>query len=305
MNDETTAWYCHGCKRSGNAISFLAEHEGVSRMEARRWLADEYDSEFREPEGGAKGMWRKHFAEVSEEPDVVNPPLAEDLIARFLPMDPGARYYMIQRGFSPETLDQWYIGWDEISERVTIPVFDNDDQLVGFKGRSVDPEVKPKYKILGDRPEGQRRRYGFFPYKKAQIVFGLDRTGQRNKLIVCEGELNAIALHQMGFDNAVGVGGSDFSEYQANLLRWHADELILFFDQDDAGEQAVWGWYDEHDKFHPGIYDMLSGVMTLHVVPEHDWGDPADMLNSGPHLAAELIEEAVPAISYRYRKLVS
>ena len=67
MNVETTAWMCHGCKRKGNAVSFVADFEGISNLQARRLLREAYDTTFREPEeGSAVKEWDTHFQKKEE-----------------------------------------------------------------------------------------------------------------------------------------------------------------------------------------------------------------------------------------------
>lgn len=320
MNDRTTAWHCFSCKKSGNAVSFLADHEGVSILEARRWLRDAYDTDWREPTGGMTGWWHERFY---GNPDVeleVNPALDESVLDRFYVdwyvalqdveggSDDPVLNYMFDRGFTAETLTSWEIGYDERRERFTIPVRDEEDSLIGFKARSWNPDNKPKYLAIGDR---NWPIYGFRPYQKSQVVFGMNEAGENDVLIICEGELNAIAMHQAGFTNAVAVSGSEVSERQANIIRWHADEVILFFDslkidddgntvKDTAGQRCTWGWSDGKGRYHPGAVDLLEPHMTVRVVDEH-LGDPAEM---NPDEIAKLIESAQTSVSLRFRSQV-
>lgn len=302
MNDETTQWFCHGCKRYGNAITFLAEHEGVSPLTARRWIRDEYDSVWREPEGGATGQWRRRF-QNPETGSEVNPPLDEELLDDF-PSTPQSEEYLRQRGFSGRIILDWELGWDPRSEMVTIPVRDDEGRLVGIKGRAVDPEAKPKYKAIGDATSSYTR-YGFPTYEKSRVVFGLDRVDP-GWLVVCEGELNVIALHQMNVTNAVGIAGSNLSEIQAALLINKADEITLWLDEDQAGFAAIWGWVDEKEKFHPGIWEALSPHMTLRIVhsPKEGW-DAADYLKNGVEGPCRgIVQGALPAMRERYDHMV-
>lgn len=290
MRDDTTAWYCFGCKRSGNAVTFLAEYEGVSELEARRWLREAYGGGFREPEGGAAREWirdRMAAQERAEAPEQTY--LDESLLDRYW-VDWADAYmeweqtkcggpvgYMFNRGFEPETLMDWEIGYDDRGQRFTIPVRDHEGRLVGFKGRAWDPERKPKYLVLGDKP-GRTARYGYPTYEKSLVVFGLHKAepAPHRPLILVEGELNRIAMHQKGWPNCGGIAGSDLSPAQARLIRDYADEAILFFDSDPAGDSAAWGWTDEKGRFHPGAVDALEPFMRVGVVPPHE-GDPADM----------------------------
>ena len=115
---------------------------------------------------------------------------------------------MLDRGFTPGDLDDWGIGYDHDSQRITIPVCDADGNLVGFKGRAWRKKAHPKYLVLGDK-EGRRERYGFPTFDKSRVVFGLDRAADSvtQKLVLVEGEIDVMSLWVMGIP-ASGVGGS-------------------------------------------------------------------------------------------------
>jgi DNA primase len=161
--------------------------------------------------------------------------------------------YMFDRGFAPDVLDKFEVGWDKISERISLPVRTADGSLVGFKARSIDRQ--PRYIVLGG-PE-----YGFEPYPTRKILFGLDKAEIKDEIIVCEGELNAIALHQHGYKNAVGISGKVISDEQAELIKQYGQKVVLIFDEvEDAISNAK----------------KLRTLLPTTVVPEHD-KDPADM----------------------------
>jgi DNA primase len=99
------------------------------------------------------------------------------------------------------------------------------------------------------------------------------------RLVLCEGEMNAIACRAAGVDNAVAIGTTSITSEQVWLLRAHADELVFFYDSDDAGENAVWG-YASDGRWYPGLVEKLSPYFRLYVVDDHE-GDPADMMRDG------------------------
>jgi DNA primase len=282
MNLVTTAYMCHGCKRRGNAVTFLADLEEISNITATRFLRERYDTNFREPEkGSAVAEWETYFA---KDPDPImnsGPEAVDEAWIDSFQVDwqatksylqnhdqaygPGEEImaYMFERGFTPETLEEWDMGYDGHADRFTIPIRDADKTLVGFKGRSHDPERTPKYIILGGE------NYGFDPYPVSSIVFGLDKVESPcESLIVCEGELNVIAMHQKGYTNAVALGGSNHSERQHRLLRSHCDHAILFFDSDHAGFEAT-----------ARTIELLQPFMRVSVIDDHE-GDPANMTPS-------------------------
>jgi DNA primase len=291
MNIETTNWYCHGCHEKGNAVSFAADYLGISPIEATRMLREVYQPGFINPEArNTSDEVRRIFDKNREEHDEPEQPqLDESVLERFgtdwfaveKAVNNGDETYgldyMLGRGFGPEVLTDWEIGYDESSRRITIPVRDLEGTLIGFKARAID-DRHPKYLVLGDRP-GKRERYGWPCYHTSRVVFGLDRAvrmeDEPRHLVVCEGELNAIALQVAGFPG-VAINGSQFSLTQANLLRQEADAVTIFFDyfkRNDEGELVP----DVAGRDGAvAVMDALKPFMVVRVVHGHE-GDPASM----------------------------
>lgn len=278
MNIDSTAFMCHGCKRSGNAITFLAEFENISIMQATRFLHEYFGGSGSDPDAySARVELEKLFAEQDEknrESQELDPELPEDLLDRYLidwrsvakadPIPPWGDY-IFDRGFTPKTLTSWDIGYDDDSSRIVIPVRDHFGQLIGFKARAWEEGRQPKYLVLGS---GEWDRYHV-----SRNVFGLHRaaahmaqTGER-VLIVVEGELNVIACWQMGIFNVVGVNGSNFSETHKLLVSRFSDKVIVWFDCDNAGYEGTLL-----------VCDTLGPILPVSVVPDHDF-DAADAIN--------------------------
>lgn len=313
MNDgssdqsKATVWKCHGCGRAGNAITFVAEHEGITKQKATQWLRELYASDFRAPKGGISAEFEERLQrrerEAELDPDIrtISWKRYDKLFevdwhwAAENNMHEPAVAYLLDRGFTPDTLTSWRIGYDPISQRLTIPVTNIDGELVGIKGRTWQPKskVKNKYMILGDKP-GMPKRYGFGRYEKSRVVFGLDRWFTEGKLVLVEGELDVIALAQIGIA-AVCTGSSSVSREQAVMLRDYADELVLYFDLDNAGINAIAGYQAESGEWKPGLVERLGPFMRVNVIVNHD-GDPAFYQE---HERAseifELVRNAVPA----------
>ena len=291
MNKETGLFRCKACHWQGNAFDFVIGIKRCSQIEALRFLRERYGQDYREPEGGAVALERQKIeAEWAARTQVVKPRLPAEWewlgpqgafhIDWRDPAHPAA-LYMRERGFAPEVLEDWQLGFDSWTDRITIPVRDEHGVLVGFKGRTWQPDVRPKYLILGDTADRRPRYgvgYGFGLYEPAEHVFALDRVIPRKtgRVVGVEGELNVIALHSYGVPDAIGFGMSWFSDAQLRLVRWYADQLVSFLDSDDAGERATWGYEDEKGKEHPGLVERLLAFMDVRVVPPHD-GDPASM----------------------------
>ena len=315
--DKATRWHCHGCKRSGTAISFLAEHEGISRQQARDSLKETYAPGFIEPEGGKisvefeKRLGRLQQGEGDEsEGSLITWEQYHDQFG----VDWSDAYaagveaelsdwsaYILDRGFTPADLEEWAIGYDPRSNRITIPVCDASGSIVGVKARYVGEKRRDKngkkiakYLVIGDRAD-RPPRYGFTRYEKSQYIFGLDSV-YTDWAVLCEGELDVMALRRAGYPS-VGTGSAALSATQAHLLRDHFDSLILFFDSDTAGENTIWGyWKSDGDgkQWREGIVEKLEPFMSLKVVGFHV-SDPAKLLAAGrTRMLAHLLKHAVP-----------
>ena len=291
MNVQTTAFMCHGCKMSGNAIHLVAEVKQITMPGAERWIRETYGISLDGPKGGSMvAETEARFAEKEPEPEPVLAPrswlsstkldwFADDLIE--------GQMYMLSRGFTRETMDNWDIGYDYIFDHMTIPVFQPDGQFWGAKGRAYRPDRHPKYMVLGDR---STPRFGFHPYDASKIVPGLHRNRSYKTVVICEGELNAIALSQMGVERPVAIGMSYFSRRHAELVIREADEVILYFDHGNAGYECVFGSVQASGRHRPGALEMLDPFMKVRVVtPTPD--DPADLLQQ------ERSEEALELIA--------
>ena len=288
MNAETTAFICYACKARGNAVHFVSYVLEISPLAAIRFLREAYQP------GGINPDARSMVDEMREalappEPEQKQPILSEAVLDSYAvdwnlvhealmtnsmmasEVPEAMSYALIDRGFSAQTLNDWECGYDPDSERFVITVRDEQGQLIGFKARAPDSR-QPKYFVLGDRP-GKDKRYGFPCYLTGKVVFGLHRSV--GDLVICEGELNAIACHQAGVP-AVAINGSNLTDHQASLIRDKATSVTIFMDTDEAGDRCTWGWWDERHQWHPGVVERLSPFMSVKVVEPHE-SDPAAM----------------------------
>lgn len=270
-----TSYNCFTCGMRGTAITFLAEYEGVSPITAKRWLRERF----------AKDVVLSRGNLVDQINDILNVPetkgrtplrlLSEsevedrgvDWIAAYMEWiqtknSPEPFNYMFDRGFEPETLLDFQVGYDEISGRFSIPIRDADGNLVGFKGRAWWPEAQAKYLALGGD------EYNFETYSVSRVLFGLEKAKQfmpTDPLIVREGELNVMAIHQAGHYNCVGISGCNLSETQIGLIKAYSDKAIIWFDKySDSGKAAR----------------KLNSYMPVLICEETD-KDPADLMREG------------------------
>lgn len=264
MNARTSRWRCRSaaCGLKGNAVDYLMTLKGFTRSEATRVLSERYGGPENSVEAGALSAELERIRAMRETHEETRIVLTEDeYLDRFAlhwpaggsPDDfPPPMSYMLRRGFEAKTLNQFAIGYDEMSDRITIPVYDAEGILVGIKGRAWD-ERHPRYISIGDAVR-RDPRYGFNTYHKSQHVFGLDVARRETSVVVVEGELNVIALWQMGIP-AVAAAGSDFSERQGSLIASAFVDVTIYFDGDEAG-----------DKGAERVMQMLSPYLPLRVV---------------------------------------
>lgn len=295
MNVETTLFYCAGCGWRGNAVHFLSRYKQISETVARRLLEERYGGELTAPiEDLAKEVKEimKDYSFMMGDFPIRKIP-SESWIDNFRVdwdhYDFSFIKYMIDRGFYSTTLIDWEIGYDQYSNRITIPIRDHEGKLVGFKGRQWKEDPKyPRYMILGDKIGSEK--YGFDPYRKSEFVFGLDRIyfnkrGASDIAILCEGELNVLSLYQKGFVG-IGVAGSEFSDTQCELITKYLNEVIVFFDNDESGSKGT-----------KKVVEMLSPHMEVKVVLNAP-GDAAELSRED---IQDLISAAQPALVLKTR----
>jgi DNA primase len=305
---KATFWHCFGCKRNGNAISFLAEHEHINRMRAAAQLKERFAPGFIAPRSGMKRELEEHLARRNNKAEIGMPFLSWEMYHKRFGVEWGyyaEMYrdepdvaYMLDRGFTPAMLEEWAIGYDYLSKRITIPVCDPDSNLVGIKGRAWKPDAKPKYMVLGDTIRTLRKRgepYGFEPYEKSLVVFGLDKWGECQTYVFCEGEIDVMSFWRVDIP-AFCIGGSWLSETQAKIIRRYADEVVIFFDNDKAGRRGMWGYTNDEGEHKPGAVEMLEKFVRVRIAPKHML-DANVLMRNGKHKRMhELVAAARPAL---------
>lgn len=258
----TQSYYCFGCGAGGDAITFIKNIENLAYTEAVTLLAersglplpaDGYDNTVAKMKRrmlDANREAAKFFHNSLFTPEgkkgldyFLDRGLTQDTIRHFgLGFAPdkwdGLLRHMKSKGFTEQELvaadlakktQKGYI-IDTYRNRAMFPIIDVKGSVIAFGGRVLD-DSKPKYINTSDT----------LVYKKSQGVFALNfaKRGTDKTLILCEGYMDVIAYHQAGFENAVAGLGTAFTPEQAKLISKYAEEVILSYDNDEAGQNAT------------------------------------------------------------------
>ena len=260
---DSQSFYCFGCGAGGDVITFIKQIENLEYIEAVKFLAQRAGMTMPEDnrlEDRAARL-KKRIFEINK------------TAARFfydtLKSEKGREglNYFLQRQLIPATINHFGLGfapdswhdtvnflkskgfsdeeilaaglgakskngglYDVYRRRVMFPIIDLRGNILGFGGRVLD-NSKPKYINTSDTPI----------YKKTRNLFALNFAKNTNdrKIILCEGYMDVIALHQAGFENAVACLGTALTDEQARLVSTYADEVITCYDSDEAGQKAT------------------------------------------------------------------
>ena len=258
---ETTSFYCFGCGAGGDAITFIKRLNNLDYVEAVRFLASRAGMPAPDEQDDAGNIKRRILAMNKDVArfyfDCLNADMGRDArrylrgraltdgtIRRFgLGYSPPGYYdtsnHLKKLGYTEEEMlaggvikrGQRGGTYDFFHDRVMFPIIDLRGNVIAFGGRRMGDEGGPKYLNSGDTPV----------FKKSRNMFALNvaKKSKSRRYILCEGYMDAIALHQGGFDTAVAPLGTAFTTEQARLLSNYADELVLSYDSDEAGQKAT------------------------------------------------------------------
>ena len=258
-------YYCFGCGAGGNVITFLMEYENATFQEAVKTLSHragvslpevEYSEEMRKKESRRAKLLEvnkeaaKYYYYLLRSPKgqtgyryLAGGKLSEETMKKFgLGYADGARSdlsaYLRSKGYADDLIkESGLAGFDEkrgmhdkFWNRVMFPIQDVNHRVIGFGGR-VMGDAKPKYL---NSPETA-------VFDKSRNLYGLNfaRTARTGNIILCEGYMDVIAMHQAGFGQAVASLGTAFTAGQAGLLKRYAEEVLLAYDSDGAGTNAA------------------------------------------------------------------
>jgi DNA primase len=261
------SWWCYGCNKGGDIFAFLMEAENKEFNELIREYAEKFDIVLRQlsPSERQRFAYHKRLYKVLE--------AATDIFHTHLMWSPdavGARVYLEHRGLRSETLTEFRVGyapdsWDWLYKQLIAKGFSEKDIITAglakarrnskgaydyFRNRIVFPiQTNGKIMGFGGRVMGgsDGAKYVNTPntpvFSKRRTVYGLVQARptirERGAVVIVEGYMDVLGLHQAGYKNAISIMGITLSKEQAELLSHHAKRAIVALDPDEAAEIAI------------------------------------------------------------------
>ena len=298
-------YYCFGCGAGGNVITFIMEYENYTFMEAVRMLAERAGIELphmeETPEERKSRDIRSQLLEINK--------LAAVYYFHQLRGQNGstAMNYLKKRELGDETIQRFGLGYssmysddlyryikskgykddilkesglftygdgkvtDKFWNRVMFPIMDMNNRVIGFGGR-VMGDGKPKYL---NSPETKL-------FDKSRNLYGLNiaRTSRKPNIIICEGYMDVISLHQAGFNQAVASLGTALTSGQASLMKRYTDQVLITYDSDGACVKAALR----------AIPILKEAGLTTKVINMKPYKDPDEFIKG---LGAEAFQERI------------
>lgn len=319
----TRTFYCFGCGAGGDVVSFVMRAEGLEYPDAIRFLADRAGIPMEEDESKQHGVSVRRDRVIAATTDA----------ARFyrdrLFSDEGAiaRDYIQKRGYTPLTVKRFGLGYapdrwtaltdhlkakgytddeliasflsarskkngnlyDIFRNRLVIPIMSVQGEVVAFSCRRLNENDDRKYINTSDTPA----------FKKSKLLFGLNiaKNSTDGKLILCEGAVDAIALHQAGFGNAVATLGTAITAEHARLIARYAKTVYICYDMDAAGTGAKLKAIKILDE---------AGVKSEIISLSADTKDPDEFIKKyGSAAFANKLNASVGQVDFRIDQIIS
>lgn len=261
--NDTQSFYCFGCGAGGDAVTFLKKIENLDYIDAVKLLAQRVGLQLPDDNSYDDSLSKKRRRVLE-----INRETAKFYYSYLIsPQGKVGLDYFLNRGLSMNTIKRFGLGfapdkWDSLlkhlkskgyrpsemveagvvkigrnnnyydtfKNRVMTPIIDVRGNVIAFGGRVLD-DSKPKYINTSDT----------LVYKKTNELFALNlaKDSGKDNLILCEGYMDVIAMHQAGFTNAVAGCGTALTNEQVRLISRYAKEVILAYDADEAGQKAL------------------------------------------------------------------
>lgn len=313
-------YYCFGCGAGGNIYTFLMEYENFSFPEAVRFLAERAGMEL--PEEELDDEAKRQMDEKARLREMNK--LAANYFYYLLHQKRGEKglAYLKNRGITDETIRKFGLGYadiykddlyrflkskgysdeelknsalvtiderrggsDKFWNRVMFPIVDVNHRVIGFGGR-----------VMGDGTPKYLNSKETKLFDKSRNLYGLNfaRSSRKKEIILCEGYMDVISMHQAGFTNAVAALGTAFTSGHGTLLKRYTENVILSFDSDEAGQRAIL-------RAIPILKDAGLTVRVLDLTP---YKDPDEFIKGlGGEALEERIQKAMSSFMFQIKVL--
>jgi DNA primase len=319
VNGEEGLYHCFGCKKSGDAITFVRELEHTDFPGAIEYLARKSGITLRYTdanEGAARSRKKQLTSNVAKAAELyhewLNTPEAND-----------ARGYLRSRGFTSEMVREYEVGfapdrWDALAKRLKLSDKDLVDSGLGkinSIGKQMDWQrgriVFPVYDEKGDAvgfggrimPGGEGAKYinsqECLVYSKSRVLYGLNWAKEHivasGEAIICEGYTDVIGFGRAGIKTAVATCGTALTDDHLKLLKRFTNRIVLAFDADDAGKAAADRVYEWEQKYEIEVMvaDLPTGV------------DPDDLSRDDPERLKAAVTNALSFLEFRIDRVLA
>lgn len=319
VSPERQSWHCFGCNVGGDIFTFVTKYENIEFFEALRILAEKAGVELKRVSPAEHRQFGVLY-DINEE--------AKNFFKEQLAFRKGVKEYLKERGLQEETIEEFELGaapqgWDELlvrlvnkgfepaditraglvlkseqrgnyfdrfRNRIMFPIMNHAGKTVGFTGR-VMPEFEEK-EVMGKYVNSPETPI----FSKSRILYGFNKTkGQIRELkkaFVVEGQMDMLMAWQDGMKNAVASSGTAFTAEHVGSLARLADELILNFDNDEAGKLA-------NER---AIDLALKADLGVKVLSFDSFKDVAEFVLANPGKLNESLETAIPAMEFYFER---
>lgn len=319
---QTRSYYCFGCGAAGDVISFVMKSENLDYIDAVRALAERSGITLPESNSGVtKGTGRQRVLEINLEAAkffraalfdqsmgvrgreyVEKRQIPAAIVKHFgLGYAPDSfnalHNYLRQKGVTDEEMQDAFLCkksektskyYDIFRDRLIFPIIDNSGNVIAFGGRILDSEKSPqKYLNTSDTPA----------FKKSKSLFALNfaRHHCAERLIICEGYMDVIAMHAAGVENSVATLGTAITADHARLLKRYTKKVILAYDSDGPGQEAT-----ERAMRVLSEVDLESSILVINGAK-----DPDEFITRyGPEKFQKLVEDSHSRFEFRLQKAV-
>jgi DNA primase len=317
VSSERQSYHCFGCGKGGNVFTFIMEKESVDFVNAAHLLASRYGIIIPETPNTTRTPEDKKRANLRERLYTLHQKLSLDYSKiLFSDKDSAGLNYLRTRGIPEDIIKSFMLGfapeswdfaikeaklegyteeelivsgivvnksesdsiYDRFRSRIMFPIWNEQGKVIAFSGRTIDPNpTGGKYVNSPETPI----------FKKGNILYALpiSREGIRKHkfAILCEGQIDVIAMHRAGYNNAVAPQGTAFTEDQARLLKRYTNKVFICFDGDTAGIKATF----------KALEVLLSNDIEVKIITLPTGSDPDTILqNNGKEALVEYVSNA-------------